>query len=156
MSKQVLIIGAVIVVLLVGGAYYVMKQNASAPAPAITTQPSSDQANPVMSEEPSASATSGATTTGAVKEFTVTGSNFKFDPATLTVNKGDTVKITFKNAGTAPHNITFTDFSAASKTITSGANDTVQFVADKAGTFQYYCSVGNHKAMGMVGTLTVK
>ena len=32
----------------------------------------------------------------------------------------------------------------------------VQFIADKAGTFEYYCFVGNHRQMGMVGTLTVK
>jgi hypothetical protein len=38
----------------------------------------------------------------------------------------------------------------------AGASDVVEFTADKAGTFEYYCSVGNHRAMGMKGTLTVK
>jgi uncharacterized cupredoxin-like copper-binding protein len=32
----------------------------------------------------------------------------------------------------------------------------VQFVADKTGTFEFYCSVGNHRQMGMVGTLVVQ
>src|SRR3989344_1759490 len=32
-----------------------------------------------------------------VKEFTITGDNFSFTPSTITVKKGDRVKITFKN-----------------------------------------------------------
>lgn len=32
----------------------------------------------------------------------------------------------------------------------------VTFVADTLGTFEYYCSVGNHRAQGMVGNLVVE
>src|SRR5207248_1619757 len=35
----------------------------------------------------------------ATKTFTVSGQNFSFSPNTLTVNKGDKVKITFTNSG---------------------------------------------------------
>lgn len=92
--------------------------------------------------------------TGTVKEFTVTGSNFRFAPATLTVKKGDTVKITFKNSG-GMHDFVIDEFNARTKQIQGGAQETITFVADKAGSFEYYCSVGNHRAMGMKGTLTV-
>ena len=34
--------------------------------------------------------------------------------------------------------------------------EVLEFTADKAGSFEYYCSVGEHKAMGMVGTLKVE
>lgn len=107
-----------------------------------------------MSSSPNASATSSAKA-GAVKEFTVTGSNFKFEPSSITVKKGDTVKITFQNSG-GSHDFVIDQFSIKTPIISSGKEATVQFVADKTGTFEYYCSVANHRAMGMVGNLIVQ
>lgn len=106
------------------------------------------------STSPSTSASS-AQTTGSTKEFTVSGSNYKFEPSTITVKKGDSVKITFQNSG-GFHDFALDEFNIKTAVIPSGQSTTVQFVADKAGTFQYYCSVGNHRAMGMQGTLTVQ
>ncbi len=91
----------------------------------------------------------------SVKEFTVTGQNYSFTPSTLTVNKGDTVKITFKNAD-GFHDFRIDEFNVATNRISGGSEESVTFVADKTGTFEYYCSVANHRAMGMKGTLTVK
>jgi len=104
---------------------------------------------------PVSTSTSTDATTGTVKEFTVEGGNFFFKPNTLTVNKGDTVKITFKNSG-GVHDFVLDEFSVHTKQISGGAEEVVTFVADKAGTFEYYCSVGTHRQMGMKGTLTVK
>lgn len=89
-----------------------------------------------------------------VKEFTVTGGNFKFAPNTLSVKKGDKVRIVFKNAE-GFHDFKIDEFNVATKQIQGGAEETVEFTADKAGSFEYYCSVGKHRAMGMKGTLTV-
>ncbi len=97
----------------------------------------------------------GGDTTATVKSFTVTGSNFKFDPSTITVNRGDTVKITFKNTD-GFHDFKIDEFNVATAQIKGGASETVTFVADKTGSFEYYCSVGQHRAMGMKGTLIVK
>lgn len=91
---------------------------------------------------------------GEVKLFTVTGGNFSFSPSTMTVQKGDTVKITFVN-GEGFHDFKIDDFDVSTKQIAAGVSETVEFVADKAGSFEYYCSVGSHRAMGMKGTLTV-
>lgn len=93
-------------------------------------------------------------TSGAVKEFTVSGGNFYFTPKTLSVNKGDTVKINFVNAG-GTHNLIVDGYNVGTPQISSGQSASITFVADKAGTFEYYCSVGSHRAMGMKGTLTV-
>lgn len=116
-----------------------------------SSEPSMSPVNAMM--EASGSASPAAT--GAVKSFTVTGSNFKFAPATLSVNKGDTVKVTFKSTGSM-HDFTLNEFNAATKQLPAGQEETVTFVASKAGTFKYYCSVGNHRQMGMEGTLTVR
>ncbi len=91
---------------------------------------------------------------GTTKTFKITGSNFSFDPKQITVKKGDTVKITFVNTN-GVHDFKIDAFNAATKQISAGQQETITFIADKTGTFQYYCSVGNHKTMGMVGTLTV-
>ena len=92
---------------------------------------------------------------GVVKEFTVTGNNFAFAPKTMTVKKGDTVKITFVNAG-GNHDLRIDEFNATTKVIRGGAQETISFVADKTGSFEYYCSVGDHRVMGMKGTLIVE
>ncbi|HRH31719.1 MAG TPA: cupredoxin domain-containing protein [bacterium] len=89
-----------------------------------------------------------------IKTFTVTGENFSFEPSTLTVKKGDTVRIIFKNED-GFHDLKIDELNVATKQIQGGAEETVEFVADKAGTFEYYCSVGKHRDMGMKGTITV-
>ncbi len=88
------------------------------------------------------------------KTFTVTGSNFAFAPSTLSVNKGDKVTIIFKNSG-GLHDWKIDEFNASTKQINGGQSDTITFTADKSGSFEFYCSVGTHRQMGMKGTLTV-
>jgi nitrosocyanin len=160
------IIGLVVALLILGGGAFFLSQNKAA-APAqnqaqVTTAPTQamsqeemDKMSPTTNAMQEETSPTGAVEGASVKEFTVTGSPFKFVPATLVVNKGDTVKITFKNSG-GMHDLVIDEFNAATKIIQSGQEDTVEFVADKAGSFEYYCSVANHRQMGMVGTLTVK
>lgn len=91
---------------------------------------------------------------GAVKEFTLEGTSFAFSKKELKVKKGDTVKIIFNNKE-GFHDWVIDEFSANTKKIGAGQSDTIQFVADKVGTFEYYCSVGSHRANGMKGNLIV-
>lgn len=84
----------------------------------------------------------------------VEGSSFKFSPTNITVKKGEAVTIVFKNAG-GIHDFVIDEFNVKTAQIQGGAMEEVTFTPDKAGTFEFYCSVGNHRAMGMVGTLTV-
>lgn len=102
-----------------------------------------------------AKATSTTPSVGPVKEFTVIGSNFAFAPNTLSVKKGDKVKITFVNSG-GFHDLKIDELNVATKKIQGGAQEVVEFTADKIGSFEYYCSIGEHRAMGMKGTLTVE
>ncbi len=91
-----------------------------------------------------------------IKEFTIIGSNYAFTPKTMEVNKGDTVRITLQST-VGFHDFKLDEFAgAATKQLKAGESETIEFVADKVGDFEYYCSVGNHRAMGMKGTLTVK
>ena len=93
--------------------------------------------------------------TGAVKEFVVEGSPFKFLLAEMRVKKGDTVRVTFKNIkGT--HDWVLDEFDARTNQIGEGEEEEIEFTADKVGTFEYYCSVGDHRARGMAGELIVE
>lgn len=89
-----------------------------------------------------------------VKAFIVEGGTFFFSPSSMEVKRGDTVKVTFKNTN-GFHDFVVDEFKVATKQINGGQEETVEFVADKAGSFDYYCSVGNHRALGMEGTLVV-
>lgn len=112
--------------------------------------------NPTVSATPTATASPLiSVSVGTVKTFNVTGKSFSFSPSTITVNKGDTVKIVFTNTE-GNHDWVVDEFNARTKIISGGQTDTVEFVADKAGTFEYYCSVGTHRQLGMKGTLVVK
>ena len=91
----------------------------------------------------------------AVKEFTVTALNFSFTPNVMTVKKGDRVKITFRNSQ-GFHDFKIDEFGVATQQSKSPHEEVLEFTADKVGSFQYYCSVGSHRAMGMWGTLKVE
>lgn len=90
-----------------------------------------------------------------VKEVIVSGGNYKFNPSEIKVKKGERVKIIFKNSG-GMHDFVIDEFNVRTQVIGSEKEDTVEFVPDKTGTFEYYCSVGNHRQMGMVGNLIVE
>lgn len=146
---------AVVIILLIGGFVLVSRSNNTAdqslPELTETTAP---EATALESTDSGDTVSSGDATTGDVKEFTVSGSPFKFDLTTLTVNKGDKVRITFKNLN-GTHDFVIDELDVKTKTLQTGGQEVVEFTADQTGTFEYYCSVGNHRQMGMKGSLIV-
>jgi len=108
------------------------------------------------SDEATNESTSGAEPKNiAIKTFEVTGESFKFSPVELRVSRGDTVKINFKNVQ-GFHDFVIDEFAVKTPQINAEESASLEFIADKAGIFEYYCSVGNHRAMGMVGKLIVE
>jgi len=89
------------------------------------------------------------------KNITVTSNNFVFDVNEIKVKKGDTVNLTFINAE-GLHDWVLDEFNANTGKLSAGETVTITFVADKTGTFEYYCSVGSHRQMGMKGNLIVE
>ncbi len=89
------------------------------------------------------------------KIFSLTAKQWEFIPSAITVNKGDTVKLKITSTDVA-HGFALPDFKIKLD-LEPGATKEVEFVADKAGTFSFRCSVfcgDNHS--GMKGTLIVK
>jgi plastocyanin len=86
------------------------------------------------------------------KTFTITAQNFSFSPAEIKVNKGDKVKIILNNIS-GFHDWVVDEFSARTEQFQGPGVKEVEFTADKSGTFEFYCSVGSHRQMGMKGNL---
>ena len=90
-----------------------------------------------------------------VKEFTVESRGMVFTPNEIRVNAGDTVRITYKNT-LGSHDFTLDEFNVKTPLINAGDDATVEFVADKPGTYEFYCSVPGHREAGMIGSLVVE
>jgi plastocyanin len=90
------------------------------------------------------------------KEITIQANEYSFFPNSFTVQKGQKVKLTFKNMGATAHNLVIDELDVATKTIGTGQSDIVEFVPDKEGTFTFYCKVGGHRDLGMEGEIEVK
>ncbi len=157
MNNKTLVSLIVIIVIIIGAVWYFNRPAPVVSEPIIPTP--SEMATttlplPTGTSTVSTSTSSVPTATTTPKVLTVTGSNFAFAPTQLTVKKGETVTINFENTG-GLHDWKIDEFNAATKKINGGQTDSVTFVADKAGSFEYYCSVGTHRQMGMRGTLIV-
>jgi plastocyanin len=81
-------------------------------------------------------------------EIQVVMSNRAFDPATITVNVGDTV--TWLNQDAPQHDVVVDNGEFTSEPFDQG--QTFSFTFTKAGTYTYHCSI--HP--GMTGTVTVQ
>lgn len=75
----------------------------------------------------------------AVKSFTITAKSWKFSPSTITVKKGDTVRLTITSVD-VQHGFFLTAFNV-NKDLQPGKTVTAEFVADKTGTFPFKCNV---------------
>lgn len=92
---------------------------------------------------------------GPVKEITITNKGFQFIPAEIKVKQGERVKITYSNSG-GFHDVVIDEFNVRTKQIQAGKTDSFEFTPDRKGVFEFYCSVGNHRKMGMFGKLIVE
>ncbi len=84
-------------------------------------------------------------------EIEVSAKYAVFSPSTITVAKGQTVKVTVTSTG-GSHTFTI-DELGINIAVGSGQTTTEEFTVEKAGTFSFYCAVPGHRDAGMVGTL---
>jgi len=89
--------------------------------------------------------------TGA-REIQVTAKKYQFVPSTITVKKGEHVKLTI-TALDHDHGFKLEAFQI-DKLLKKGQATTIEFTADKAGTFPFHCShlcgMGHAKMKGQL------
>ena len=149
MNKKTILI-AVALLVLVAGVFWVM----SGDEPAVDTERNTDTQNEAMENE--AMEGEAMENEGEVKEYTIAGGNYYYTIDEIRVKKGDTVRITFSSEE-GFHDLVLDEFDVATERYRPGeGEETIEFIAGEAGEFEYYCSVGDHREKGQVGTLIVE
>lgn len=91
----------------------------------------------------------------AIKEFQMTAKQFEFIPNTITVNKGDTVKLNITSID-VDHGFALSKFNIK-ENLSPGKTVTVQFQATENGEYTFFCSLFCGDGHGnMQGKLIVK
>jgi plastocyanin len=150
MKKIIMVLSILLV-----GLLFVVGCSETAPAADSTPEAAADAAEVIEEAKPEVVVEEVAEVVPALKEFSLVGTNWEFDVKEIRVNEGDTVKIQFKSES-GFHDWVIDEFNAATDQVNSGGTSSVEFIAGTAGTYEYYCSVGNHRQRGMVGTLIVE
>ncbi len=131
----------------------VVEEKAERPAEE-KTESKKEEPAPTPAPQPAPQPEPVPTPTPAVKEFSMTAKQWEFTPSTLTVKKGDKVKLSIKSVDVA-HGFTLTAFGISER-LEPNKTVVVEFTADKVGTHSFFCSVScgaGHR--DMQGTLTV-
>lgn len=93
---------------------------------------------------------------GDVREITVEGFSYGYSPSELTMQAGEMVRLTFVSTDMM-HDFVIEGTDIATEIIAGGSETTIEFAApEEPGTYTFYCSVTNHRALGMEGTIIVE
>ena len=142
--------GIIVVVLLVGGYFLMSSTNVEEYSDNMNSEVSEVKSggNELVVRDPQA------------KIILISGENFKFimngvDNPDIKVKEGEKIRVEFVSTK-GFHDFVIDEFNVATEKVRDGGKTSVEFVADKNGTFEYYCSVGEHRANGMKGTFIVE
>ncbi|MBP9690752.1 cupredoxin domain-containing protein [Candidatus Woesebacteria bacterium] len=159
--SQMVIVGVIILIVVMGGGYLFMRSQGQEAAPEQLVmeekQPTEEgmaQAETGMAEDASDAATSDMME-DEVQIVTVEAGSFYFKPNEIRVKKGQKVRIVM-NSVSMMHDFVIDELGVKLPVVKDGDTGEVEFVASTAGSFEYYCSVGQHRAQGQVGTLIVE
>ncbi|KKS17610.1 MAG: Blue (Type 1) copper domain protein [candidate division WWE3 bacterium GW2011_GWC1_41_7] len=160
-----MIIGVIVVVLLAGYLLYSLvlskdtggnELSQSQREQEMTIPEGSNQNEPIPGTQPDVQ---GTTDVNELDEDVITveleAGSFYYRPEGITVPVGSRVKIVMTAADTM-HNFNIDELGVKIPITREGSTSTVEFTADQVGEFEYYCSVGQHRQNGQVGTLIVE
>lgn len=151
-----IVIGVVIIALVLLGGFFLFNSGSNSPSSnggGIVVDSSKD--SQVVEETNDETTTDQTPTSPETKEFNVIAKQWTFLPNTITVNEGDTVILNIESIDVS-HGFALPTFGV-SEFLSPGNTVKVEFIADKAGTFSFFCNVScgvGHS--GMRGTLVVQ
>lgn len=88
------------------------------------------------------------------REVIITLSNYQFTPNIIEAQAGERILLKVENIE-GVHNLFIPEYKVETNILVKGESQSILFEADKPGSFDFWCEVGNHKALGMVGKLIV-
>ncbi|HLA15715.1 MAG TPA: cupredoxin domain-containing protein, partial [Candidatus Limnocylindrales bacterium] len=92
---------------------------------------------------------------GVSQQVTITGRDFRFEPAEVTVRAGEWVVVEFTNDDTVIHDWMVEGIPNVDVPARPGQTARLRFVLDTPGTYMVMCSIPGHAEAGMTGTLVV-
>jgi uncharacterized cupredoxin-like copper-binding protein len=94
---------------------------------------------------------------GGGQTIQVKETEYKLTPSSFTVSKSGTVTLVAKNAGTIDHALEVEGNGVEEKTsnISPGSSAKLTVNLSKNGTYEVYCPIDGHRAMGMEAKLVV-
>jgi uncharacterized cupredoxin-like copper-binding protein len=103
------------------------------------------------------SKTAAAPSSGGGQTIQVKESEFKLTPSSLTVSKPGKVTFEATNAGSVDHALEVEGNGVEEETSTISPGSSAKLTVDlsKNGTYEVYCPIDNHRAMGMEAKLVV-
>jgi plastocyanin len=120
-------------------------------------------------DEPESAATPAATETATEESSSASGGgetlafsapedgSLKFEQGGEVTAKAGKVTVTFNNPSSVPHAVEIEGNGVETKTDVVTASEAPPVEVDlKPGTYTFYCPVGDHRAEGMEGKLTVR
>lgn len=91
-----------------------------------------------------------------IETVKVVAKEFEFQPATIEMEAGETVRLKLVNKGQLSHNLHLRGISTNTETIQAGNTDTVRVTASENGTLEFYCAVPGHEQAGMTGKIVTE
>ena len=145
---------AVLVIVAVFAAGYVFVAQSSKPDKTLAPQATTKTVSPTPMSDSSADEEQVAG--GETRNIVVSGDEYSFSPAAISLKAGEKTKITFRNIGKLPHNLFIDELDVMTDTIAGDKETTVEVTAKETGMYTMYCGVGNHRALGMEGEVKIQ
>ncbi len=153
-KNTIIVIIVVIAVLIVG--IFVTKGTSNTEVMVTPSQAPSEDVVTQVTVIPSGS--TGSSDPEAINDVLIVeieAGSFYYKPNEIKVKKGQKVQIVISSVSMM-HDFVIDELGVKLPIVKNGETGTVEFVADQVGEFEYYCSVGQHRAQGQVGTLVVE
>ncbi len=87
-------------------------------------------------------------------EVSVKGVNYAFEPSEIVLKKGQRVRLRFESEQ-GFHDLVVDELNIQTKRVSEDGRDEIFFTPQEVGEFEFYCSVGDHRQKGMVGTIKI-
>lgn len=175
--NPMLIVGALVLILIIGGIFLASKKSTTPTNNVASSNPQISGTNGIGSppegmeldedgdefvpvDQGSTTTPTGSQITGMESDsnaqvITIEGGSFYYKPNEIRVKVGTPVKIVM-TAKDMMHDFTIDALNVKMPITKAGQTGTVEFTPTTKGTFEFYCSVGNHRAQGQVGKLIVE
>lgn len=152
-----MLIGVAVIVLLIvgGGAFLASRNTAPTDSGDVAGGIELTESESMMNEGTTGSETNADIVAGDTQVINLEAGSYYYKPSEIRVKKGQKVRIVM-NSVDMMHDFNIDELGVKIPITQAGNTATVEFTADTVGEFEYYCSVGNHKLQGQVGTLIVE